>query len=454
VPEFEEREFVPVQVRGKRFKVAAAWWQWDKEGEKLTVRTADRSASATVAVPASDFGGDEQGVIWHQAFPAGKGRMALVFYMQGITFQSTSTETISEPYRTSSWVRPELIAEAQAYIEWYNTSGPGAGSPLVRPKAEISQSQPPFSIVADRAYSETYSNVAFAVVLQCFIVTDYFVQAIDCPEPLRQSVKNKYYYALNAFMDPISSTGTGGTAYVLVSTVFQNQQETETPLRTFSESVSIQSDQRGGLRYQYANTNNYQDDPATWLVLLRSYGYGKLLNRPNGQDPAWGWTPAAFAFLKNYTGEFHGTTQEQPRAYDYGYIAQQYFPRDSPAIMLEADYKTDPTNVMFYHWFRAPLIGANFKTPTAFNVPPIQPRQASGPIQQRVVPVASQYDDEDREIWRDGIEVPAVTWDWGRPLACILELQSLGFTAEDLMLTPEETAALAAADPAEVGFKF
>ena len=56
--------------------------------------------------------------------------------------------------------------------------------------------------------------------------------------------------------------------------------------------------------------------------------------------------------------------------------------------------------------------------------------------------------------WVSQDPVPVAAWDWNRPLACLIELQRLGFTASDLMLTPEETAALAAADPAVVGFKF
>jgi hypothetical protein len=41
------------------------------------------------------------------------------------------------------------------------------------------------------------------------------------------------------------------------------------------------------------------------------------------------------------------------------------------------------------------------------------------------------------------------TWDWGRPLACILELLSLGFSPAALMLTAEELEAVANATPAD-----
>jgi hypothetical protein len=41
------------------------------------------------------------------------------------------------------------------------------------------------------------------------------------------------------------------------------------------------------------------------------------------------------------------------------------------------------------------------------------------------------------------------TWDWGRPLACILELLSLGFSPAALMLTAEELEAVANATSAD-----
>jgi hypothetical protein len=53
-----------------------------------------------------------------------------------------------------------------------------------------------------------------------------------------------------------------------------------------------------------------------------------------------------------------------------------------------------------------------------------------------------------------GTEIPVISWDWGRPLACWLQLAQLGFTASDLMLTDDEAKALAAADPITDGFRF
>jgi hypothetical protein len=451
VPEFEEPGFTPVQVRGRRFRVAGAWWQWKRQARTLTVKTADRSTSATVAIPPA-LGGLDDGVIWYQAFPAGKGRMVLLFYMQGITYQGSQVNTTT-PFNTPG-APAEVIAEAQAWIDLVNAD-PSTMFPV-----RISQRYPPFSFGNINTITVNYNNLVLNRVLQCFVVTRSTVAPIDCPVALRELVRQKFYYVDSVTPGGGSRTERIGRGIVTVSEYnpFDPGPEFEPllPARVFEGLITESTGTISTPQAQFANNRQYQEDPATSLDLLRSYGYGKLLNRTGSQDPAWGWTPAVFSFLKNYTGEFHGAAaaQEQPRAYEYSYIAGQYFPRDTPSIMLEADYRIDPAEAAFYYWFRAPVAvtGFNFKEPTAFRVPPVQPRRAAGPVQDRIVPVASDADQE--QAWQNGTEVPLATWDWNRPLACILQLQSLGFTAEDLMLTTEETAALAAADPAEVGFKF
>lgn len=450
VPEFEEPGFTPVQVRGRRFRVAGAWWQWNRQARTLTVRTADRGTSATVAIPPA-LGGLADGVIWYQAFPAGKGRMVLLFYMQGMTYQYSEVSTTT-PFNTPG-APAAVIAEAQAWVDLVNAD-PSTILPV-----RISQKYPPVSIGNINTTTVNYNNLVLNRVLRCFVVTRSTVTPIDCPAALRELVRQKFYYVDSVAPGGGSRTERIGTGYVAVSQYNPSDPGPEfegEPIRVFEGPIAESTGTISTPQAQLANNKQYQEDPATSLDLLRSYGYGKLLNRTGSQDPAWGWTPAVFSFLKNYAGEFHGAAaeQEQPRGYEYSYIAGQYFPRDTPSIMLEADYRIDLAEAAFYYWFRAPVAvtGFNFKEPTAFRVPPIQPRRAAGPVQDRIVPVASNANQ--KQAWRNGIEVPLVTWDWNRPLACLLQLQSLGFTAQDLMLTPEETAALAAADPAAVGFKF
>lgn len=499
VPEFEKPEFFPVQLRGKRFQVAGAYWRWDKNARTLTVTTADRSASASAEVPAfnaNTFDIDEAGVVWYQAFPAGEDRMVLLFYMEGITYQVNTTETVTGPAYTPNDAPVEsetcwnggfngfdqavvdgevcrsfteaTVSEVEAYIDWYN-EGVGPGDNPIRLLQGPFQPGNPWTGIFDhgpqgaiysrkftRTTHRTYSNLQLSKELACFVVRKSSAHKIACPGELLRLVKQKYRYAESIAPDPEVTVETYGDYYIIVE--FYNpagEQESLGVHYIFTGELYSLEESGQGYIVQRPNTNNYETDAATQLTLLRSYGYGKLLNRPNGQDSAWGWTPVAFSFLRNYDGEFHGAGVT-PNGYDYDYIAGKYFPADAPFVMLEAEYNTSQGQPAQYYYFvtPGPGPGKNLKAPTAFYVPPVLPRRAGGPIQQRTVPVASQYDDSTRDIWRTGAEVPVATWDWNRPLACLIELQRLGFTAGDLMLTPEETAALAAADPAVVGFKF
>jgi hypothetical protein len=226
-------------------------------------------------------------------------------------------------------------------------------------------------------------------------------------------------------------------------------------------------------------------------MLLRSFGYGQLLTLeantvffdetgnllPPTQTPGWGTTPAIFSFLKNYDGEFHQNppmSDSRAKSDSYTYIRDKYFPQDAPPYMLTSGWQLPEANVdttgrLFY--FKTPnLQNASIRSLDSFRVAengiaikPNRGRSASVPAypssdiwkvlgQQYWTATSYGFGSFNSELAPN--PVPLVTWDWNRPLACLLQLQSLGFTAQDLMLTPEETAALAAADPAEVGFKF
>lgn len=223
------------------------------------------------------------------------------------------------------------------------------------------------------------------------------------------------------------------------------------------------------------------------LVLLLSYGYGKLTNRtthPDGpaQNPSWGWTPGVFSFIKNYDGEFHlkkpfsdpgdlpptdpqDIEAAREKSLSYEYIRAKYFPLDFPKVMLTSGYQVpgSPTDTTqrYYH-FRTPLtadgaVEGRYDNPTAFdNVSLRRNLGAYSQVPVTINPELEQLNGDlsDRNVWSDGEEVPVLAWDWGRPVACILELLDLGYTAEDLLLSPQEQAALIAADPEVTGFKF
>jgi hypothetical protein len=214
--------------------------------------------------------------------------------------------------------------------------------------------------------------------------------------------------------------------------------------------------------------------------LLRSYGFGRLVNR-QVQDNAYGYTPVMFSYFKNYDDEFlYGDlATNNSKALSYKYIREKYFPADAPQYMLTAGYQqpgvTEDTTENIYYFRSTPVLNA-----PAFNMSAFQAGTEQGLKLKKnlgltaVLPVQTNnaiynffflgpennenYFFYDNAAWvlAAGINdpVPVAAWDWDRPLACLIELQRLGFTASDLMLTPEETAALAAADPAVVGFKF
>jgi hypothetical protein len=181
------------------------------------------------------------------------------------------------------------------------------------------------------------------------------------------------------------------------------------------------------------------------LRLLLSYGYDDLSTQAYLRA-----TPASFSLLKNLNfllaSPGYGDLGSENKTYDY--VKNKYFPQDAPDFMLTRGWQKpgadeDTTNRLFY--FRTPdLQNASIGN---LDLSGVSVRLNRWQSTSALPPPFTAVD-----IFSGPI--PITTWDWGRPLACILELQSLGFTAEDLMLTPEETAALAAADPAEVGFKF
>jgi len=230
-----------------------------------------------------------------------------------------------------------------------------------------------------------------------------------------------------------------------------------------------------------------------WTPLLRSYGYGHLVNRDaNGQTPGWGWTPIVFSFLRNYRGEFHkvnGDTAMIYNAFSYAYIRNKYIPDDAPQYFVTTDVQFPGVNedtTEAYYYFKAPLsqsggvvsggtVGpggfrrlpkgpAGFRTEGTESNPGVVLLPNRGEYTREVVAFDnSQFSGAaltQREFETSnqpdlaGYEVPVSAWDWDRPIACWIELTRLGFTPADLMLSESEAQALAEADPAEAAFKF
>jgi hypothetical protein len=276
--------------------------------------------------------------------------------------------------------------------------------------------------------------------------------------------------------------------------------------------------------YEYIVSMDYGEDTNFYdRLLLSSYGYGYLVNRepstaasdirasigqaisgrqsvsstvslslssikslnstPVQLDNRGFATPAVFAFMYKYQGEFDGNNATRSEAMDYKYISDNYFSGSlaggatgsGPRYMLTVGYQpegvtTDKTANLFY--FRPPL------DTNTFLAPPILPKEGKGTDKERGMaapPLPSMGRRAISSLWdwklirnmkimlySDSSIIQATsssasvgeatainTWDWGRPLACILELLSLGFSPAALMLTAEELEAVANATPAD-----
>lgn len=456
VPEFEPPRFTPVQVRGKRFEVAGAYWRWI-DGGTVVVSTADGSASASFADPKISYPRryqpeiqeEEYALKWFFCLPGGGDRVVIIF--GGEARGATITDITVDD---SDFIVPMVDINGQSI--------PGGGSP--------STSLDPVPTL--REQWTTVADIKFASVRKCAVVSKDTVQIIDWPEQLLEALQKKFAF-YNPIQVSISSSLKkvlfgGGDEYIVPGTPNINQ----TPIYNFPEK-----------RYQYE-----ADVHGAWLFLLQSYGYGQLLDRKSlTVDPAaefttfspsdgyqgrgWGWTPAAFSYIKNYDGEFHGNIVNPLvlNAYNYAYVRNKYFPQDAPSFMLSSGYQPPGATEDLsenYFYFRAPSDSSAAITNTGAFLPGVTlPKQNRG--RNRAEPVArsgpftESFSDlryTGLVLWQGGEffgeSIPVMAWDWDRPLACLIELQRLGFTAGDLLLTLEETASLVAANPAETGFKF
>lgn len=469
VPEFDPIEPVFAKRFGKAFQVASAWWryelQWDLSGQvntahAIVVSTGDRAHTARIELPRlqliSDLGGggladsDKQGLVWWSCLPAGKDRLALVFYAQVITATATPVGSL-----TPDPVFPPNPAPGDLFT----------------------------SIIEDTR-STQYSNPVASVITKVAVVSPTGINIIDCPAPLLSASQRIYTYLTGqSVVDTMVNTGYRRTAGYIA------QQFAPGDVRWVEQNVVIEAIPRlrSSIVTTYANDNRWDRDRFVWLYLLRAYGYGRLVDRDlrtvgHEQDPGWGWTPAVYSYLKNYEGEFHvddddpSLAEFRTNAANYKHIRDRYFPDDAPPFLLTSGFQTEEATAegidttADYWYFRAPDATTASAISTAdFTVTTLaesgrQLRRNGGVMKQE--PITSDLgtfgfrdplndfnfsgpvQDGGIIYWGDR-EIPAIAWDWGRPLACWLQLLDLGFTASDLMLSDDEAKAAAAATAAD-----
>ena len=471
VPEFDPVEPVTAKRFGKAFQVASAWWRYESRADAdlntnhaIIVTTGDRSQEVRIDLPqikrvaavVSPFpNNDSQGLTWWQCLPAGKDRLVLIFYVQVINATETGVG-ISTPEPTESSFPPN----------------PGFGDV--------------FEYVMYDTLSTQYSNPQVNAIVKAVVVSSTGINVVDCPDELRTLLQKAYTYVTGVSIDD-SYVNTGYKKTLTYWTRFDDNRGEwywyEALPPDYEDIPRLQS----RIVTTYANSNRWETDAYVWLYLLRGYGYGKLVDRESRtigyeQDPGYGWTPAVFSYLKNYGGEFHvqqsdpSLTQLRGDATNYKYIRDQYFPEDAPPFLLTSGYQPDAATAAGidttadYWYFRAPDATTASAVSTAdFNASAIGQIRRNGGV-FKVEPISSDYIQGGTKFADLGLsqqpadggliprapfdEIPALAWDWGRPVACWLQLQELGFTASDLMLSADEAQALAAADPAIVAFRF
>jgi hypothetical protein len=475
VPDVEPAEPVFAKRFGKAFQVAAAWWQyelqWDLAGQVNTahaiiVSTGDRAHTARIELPRlqliSDLGGggpadgDRQGLTWWSCLPAGRDRLALVFYAQAITATATPVGSLT-PDPTEASFPPN----------------PGPGDT--------------FEYIIEDTRSVQYSNPQTQAVVKVAIVSPDGINVVDCPHGLRVLLQRIYTYLTGASVsDTYVNTGSKRTGY------YMTELRPDGTYRWFEHAFKYESIPRlrSAIITTYANDNQWDRDRFVWLYLLRAYGYGRLVDRDrrtvgHEQDPGWGWTPAIYSYLKNYEGQFHVSSTDpsleefRANAANYKYVRERFFPDDAPPFLLTSGVQTKEATAAGidttadYWYLRAPdaetasaISTADFNTSTLAENGNLLRRNngvdKQEPVFSSLLPTGFydgldlSADNQDGALatWTFGEEIPVIAWDWGRPLACWLQLTQLGFTASDLMLTDDEAKALAAADPATAGFKF
>ena len=476
VPEFDPTPEVRARILGRRFEVAGAYFQYG-QNERLTISTADRQVLREIQLPSVP--------LWHEAFPAGGDRMVILFYgwEGGVTYNEVPGSTVYTNCQPASCF--EALEQADNDLALQAVfNAPDVTVVRVDSKNECTQTNTP----SQRLVSSYTINPWFYSVT---VSRTSILVKEGWPAQARSVIGQKYKIATGA--GQVANTGepkygsTGLTQVVVFEIEYTNKPAV---LLTYTYQVSSQVT---GVVYDQGldvvTTPNSYEEPTLlqfsapggpdivgeWVFypLMRSYGYGYLVNRDKeGQTPGWGNTPAVFSFIKNYRGEFHkenGDRTMLDNGMSYQYARDNYFPIDAPAYFLTADVvmpEAEQDTTHNYYFFPAPPIDGSVyaNDPMAFrndgataaNLALRLNRQPyrSEVVRQTFAGTQQELDKTRVSYFLSKLEIPVAAWDWDRPLACWIELTRLGFTPADLMLSESEAQALAEADPAEAAFKF
>ncbi len=529
VPEFDPQPEARARILGKRFKVAGAYFQWRNDG-RLLIWTADKEQSVTINLPVRPLwyevlpaGGDrvvllfygysmdvqytqqrvETDTGWLPGAPnVTSGNSGFLWHTgtlrnRTITGESWTTATASlSDYRIMVVVRKDKID--------YKMSWPDSLRQVIEQKYRCAKStlkktsavgiaitryefgQSISNSYTYKADGSSVPNSVFAAGTGEIVETmpQYDTSGAYNPygggpwvpvDSLPQGSGDElfyYRYSPHPAVDEATMNTLGRAVNYRPSTYMLDTTSSSTNQNEDYEVVFTPNDYQSPTLLQFGSAGG--GDIAgvfVWHPLMRSYGYGHLVNRgPDGQTPGWGWTPAVFSFLKNYTGEFHkedGDTSMLTKALSYQHARDKYIPQDAPPYFLATDVQmpdTDADTTEIYYYFRAPdyTIPLDYGDPRTFRtddnaIVPVTLRPNRGEYTRDVIRSTLSATQKSIECSTGGwssFEIPVAAWDWDRPLACWIELTRLGFTPADLMLSESEVEALAEADPAEAAFKF
>jgi hypothetical protein len=483
VPEFDPVELALGKRYGKAFKVASAWWKYEQTWDGLSntahgiyVSTGNKEHTVRIDLPRISGTGisgirEPRGLLWWRCLPAGGERLVLAFYVQMVN--ATDVET----------------GEASG------SAGP-PGVPGAYPGEMVT-----FHSTNTKGF--TYSDLEIAPIIKAAVVSPDGINVLDAPTQLHVTAQRTLTYitggSVSEFTDPEGGMAQTETWIWNTSPDDGNPDSWDGFWSLFELIKTKLPVTKAEIITTYANSKKWDNDNYVWMYLLRSYGYGRLVDRSKRavgyeQDPGWGWTPAVFSCLKNYGGEFH-VNYDNPLidklredATNYKIVRERYFADDAPPFLLTSGYQSDAgtaagiDTTADYWYFKAPIADTVSAVSTAdfdvanlaelgtqlrrnggtFKKEPISSTLESNPAQVGVS-LSGPVQDGALVKWEIGNpatgistfnEIPVIAWDWNRPLACWLELQRMGFTASDLGLSEEETRALANADPAAAAFRF
>ena len=476
IPEFDPAPEVRTKILGKRFEVAGAYFQYG-QNKRLAISTADRQLLREIQLPSIP--------LWHEVFPAGGDRMVILFYGWdgGVAYTEVPGSTVFTGCQPAlCWEALEQADNDMALRAVFDA--PDVTNVRVDSKNECTETNTPSQRLVG---SYTISPWFYSVTVSR---TDILVRE-GWPAQARSVIGQKYKIATGA--GRVFSAGepkyasTGLTQVVVFEITYTNKPPVLLPYtyQVSSQTTGVSYDQE----LEIVMTPNSYEEPTLlqfstpggpdivgeWVFypLMRSYGYGYLVNRgEGGQTPGWGNTPAVFSFIKNYQGEFHkenGDRTMLDNGMSYQYARDNYFPIDAPAYFLTADVampQAEQDTTHNYYYFPVPPIDGSVyaNDPMAFRndgttAASLVLRLNRQPYRNEVVrqtfATTQQGLDKTRvSYFLSNLEIPVAAWDWDRPLACWIELINLGFTPDDLMLSADEQKALYEADWALAAFKF